>query len=201
MEAMEGGNPKECRAYYDSLTPKSIYCTHDDVAESVRIVNDLEYARRRAGVKAGAKAKTEEESAGPYAGLPAVNITLLDRNGELPGISGLNWGQREGREPNQAYIRIPSMIGRLGFFPERAAHFTVLTDDGKVLICTRAQDQGKAIETPHGNSQLGEYFRNRLGLANGSKISKKDLLSYGRTDVKFVKIDDETYAMDFSPPK
>jgi hypothetical protein len=201
LEAMEGGDPKECRAYFDSLTPKSIYCTDDDVSDSVRIVSDLEYARRRAGAKTGVKTKAMEEPAGLYAGLPAVSISLLDRKGELPGISGLNWGQRKGREPNQAYIRIPSMIGRLGFFPERAAHFTVLTDDGKVLICTRAQDQGKAIETPHGNSQLGEYFRNRLGLANGRKIHKEDLVAYGRSDVKFIKIDDETYFMDFSVQK
>lgn len=45
---------------------------------------------------------------------------------------------------------------------------------------------------------LGEYFRNRLGLANGAYVTAADLRSYGRTDVTFIKIDEEHYYMDFS---
>lgn len=79
-----------------------------------------------------------------------------------------------------------------------AVHFTVLTDDNKVLICTRAQQNGKAIHTPHNNSLIGEYFRHRLGIPYGHSVTKEHLLSYGRTDIDFYKIDDETYSMDFS---
>lgn len=136
-----------------------------------------------------------------------VTISFLDRSGRLPlGASGLNWGQRDGREPNQAYIKIPVDIIRKRFFPEKTLHFLVLTDDGKELICHTAQNSsvdptlGKAIHTPQNNSFLGLYFRNRLGLANGQKVTIHDLLRYGRTDVTFSKIDDETYYMDFSRP-
>jgi hypothetical protein len=74
----------------------------------------------------------------------------------------------------------------------------VLTDDGKELICVRAQDNGKGLHTTLNNSLMGEYFRYRLGLPSGSFVRKKDLLKYGRTDVDFYKIDDETYLLDFS---
>ena len=74
----------------------------------------------------------------------------------------------------------------------------MLTDDGKTLVCARAQENGKAIETPHNNSLIGEYFRGRLGLPNGALVSLEDLRRYGRTDMDFYKIDDETYYLDFS---
>ncbi|MEI7485483.1 MAG: hypothetical protein WCK13_12300 [Ignavibacteriota bacterium] len=45
---------------------------------------------------------------------------------------------------------------------------------------------------------MGEYFRNRINVANGAPVSTQDLLDYGRTDATFYKIDDETYFMDFS---
>ena len=60
------------------------------------------------------------------------------------------------------------------------------------------QQNDKAITTPASNAQLGEYFRNRLGLANGANVHTSDLKAYGRTDVVFYKIDDEQYYMDFS---
>lgn len=109
-------------------------------------------------------------------------------------------GQRpvEGREPNQAYIKLPSSVYKTDFFPPVAVHFTVLTDDNKVLICTRAQQNGKAIHTPHNNSLIGEYFRHRLGIPSGDPVTKENLLDYDKTDIDFYKIDDETYFMDFS---
>lgn len=130
-----------------------------------------------------------------------VKLSLLDSHtGETPVRSGLNWGQRESRDRNQAYLAVPALVGASGFFPERGIQFMVLTDDGKQLICARAQDGGKAIQTTENNAQLGEYFRYRLGLSNGQYVQKSDLLRYGRADVVFTKIDDETYFMDFSVP-
>jgi hypothetical protein len=78
--------------------------------------------------------------------------------------------------------------------------FTVITDDQKTFICTRAQkgDEGQAIETPQDNSILGRYFRERLGLPSGAFVSTEDLRRYGRMDVTFYKIDDENYYTDFS---
>ena len=56
----------------------------------------------------------------------------------------------------------------------------------------------KAITTPASNALLGEYFRNRLGLANGAFVTKADFDRYGRSDVTFYKLDDEQFYMDFS---
>src|SRR5690606_11716890 len=123
--------------------------------------------------------------------LESIEVSLLARGGKMHTRGGLNWGQREGRERNQAYIPITAEVSRSGFFPPVGKHFTVLTDANKVLICTRAQQNGKAIQTPNNNSHLGEYFRNRLGLSSGAFVEKADLLRYGRTSVTFYKLDEE----------
>ena len=74
-----------------------------------------------------------------------VSCSLINRSGIVSERSGLNWGQRANREPNQAYISLTSDICNSDFFPPRATHFTISTDDGQIIICTRAQDNGKAI--------------------------------------------------------
>ncbi len=181
--------------YIENIEDDSIYCNHSDAENLVTIYNDKEYYSN------ATRQDLEESNALPgKSTLLKVTVSFLDKRGDLPGRSGLNWGQRPeySREPNQAYIRLPSEIYRSDFFPERPTHFTVNTDDGKVLYCARAQDDGKAIQTPYNNSLIGEYFRYRLGLANGEKVTKEDLIQYGRTDVDFYKIDDETFYMDFS---
>lgn len=73
-----------------------------------------------------------------------------------------------------------------------------LTDDRRSLLLRVEQQNDKAITTPISNALLGEYFRNRLGLAYGEYVTKQHLLNYGRTDVVFYKIDDEQFYMDFS---
>lgn len=132
--------------------------------------------------------------------LESVKLSLLvGRTGETPTKSGINWGQRPGRNPNQAYINIPVDVRRQGFFPERYEQFTVLTDDGDSFIFVRAQDEGKGLHTTQDNSLLGEYIRVRLGVGSGAYVTRQHLIEYGRTDVTFTKIDPETYLMDFRP--
>lgn len=186
--------------YFQSLLPDSIYCTDSDVENEVQIYSDKLYFRRlKREVEAGEGLQAAPEIVATE-GLPCVTVSFLNRNGTLPERSGLNWGQRpeEGREPNQAYISLKADVYQTDFFPPRKVHFTVLTDDGKVLICTGAQDNGKAVHTPHNNSLIGEYFRNRLGISSGELVTKAHLDRYGRHDVVFCKMDDETYTMDFS---
>ncbi len=126
-------------------------------------------------------------------------LTLLSTSdGETHNQSGLNWGQRYGREPNQAYIPIPSAVSQSGFFPPRANHFTLITDDNESFDCVVAQDGDKAIHSTKNNSLLGRYFRKRLGVPLGEFVTRGHLQAYGRTDLKICKIDDETYFMDFS---
>ena len=131
--------------------------------------------------------------------LPEAKITLLDRTGKLHKHGGLNWGQRAGRNKDQAYIQIPIKIYRSEFFPPPSAIFTVLADDSELFFFTRAQKiEGTAIHSLPNNNILGAYFRKRLNLPSGAFVREKDLESYGRTDVTFYKQDEESYLMDFS---
>lgn len=198
-EILDNCDPVKAKAYFDNLIDDSIYCTHSETEDFVKVYNDRYYVRRKK-IKEILPDAENDEIFEDSAGLPSVNVSLLDRTGNIQNRAGLNWGQREGRDPNQAYIQLSPDIYRSNFFPQRSIHFTVLTDDNKTLICTRAQknELGAAIETPQDNSRLGEYFRNRLGLANGAFIQTQDLVNYGRTDITFYKIDDENYYMDFS---
>jgi len=97
---------------------------------------------------------------------------------------------------------LPISIARSSFFPVEPAdappHFSVVTDDKRHLILRIEQQNQKAITTPLSNAQLGEYFRNRLGVSYGARVARADLDRYGRIDVKFIKIDSEHYYMDFS---
>lgn len=142
-----------------------------------------------------------------------VRISFLDRRtGDLPTESGLNWGQRlskntnsktgaitySQREPNQAYLSIKQDARDIGFLPTRAFNFTLITDDGHSFDCVVAQDGRKAIHSTNNNSELGVYFRNRIGVPLGQLITRQDLENYGRTDFTLEKIDDETFLLDFS---
>ena len=60
------------------------------------------------------------------------------------------------------------------------------------------QDGRKAISTTNNNSEIGRYFRERLGVESGKLVLKDDLIKYGRTDFILRKIDDETFMLDFS---
>ncbi|MGE0000749.1 MAG: hypothetical protein AB7F50_03155 [Fimbriimonadaceae bacterium] len=111
--------------------------------------------------------------------------------------TGLKWGQRDRREPNQAYVPVPSVVAKSGFLPARGDYFIILTDDGEALDCVVAQDNSKAIETPLNNSTIGLYFRRRLGVRSGAFITLDDLDRYGRRDVTLYRAGDDLFLMDF----
>ena len=176
-EAMSEADPTEAFAYYNKILRGSLEIGHDDIEQRVTFFSQEE--------------RTERPK-------DCVNLPLATRTGEPGSRSGLNWGQRPGRHPDQAYIPIPTAIGQTSFFPPRATRFTVLTDDGFSFIAVVAQDNDKAIHTPDGNYILGQYFRDRLGARRGERLRGHHLLSYGRANVEFCKLDDETFLMDFS---
>ena len=191
QEVMNECDPQEALKYYQSLIDRSIYVHHAEVEEYVVIhpthaVLDLENT-----LVEGFDLMAQD-------GYQTVTLSLITRTGEPGKRSGLNWGQRPGRNANEAYISLPSKIAKGGFFPLEKRHFTAITDDRHQLILRIEQQNDKAITTPARNSDLGEYFRNRLGLANGAYVTRADLDRYGRTDVVFLKLDEETYYMDFS---
>jgi hypothetical protein len=187
--------PSEALAYYNNIEPNTMFCTHAEIEDYVTLMQTHPVL-------------TAEES--PLlslrgSGVQRVTLSLLARGGNTGTRSGLNWGQRDGREPNQAYIPLPIEVVRMNFFPlagnlsgKDNPHFSVLTDDGKQLILRVEQQNNKAITTPLNNSLIGEYFRHRIGLANGAYVTRQDLERYGRTNITFYKLDDEQYFMDFS---
>ncbi len=197
-ECMEISDPMDGYNYYKQLINDTIYCTNLDVENFVPIYDDKNTTPRP--FPFSENHSIEIDSFDEYSGLEHVSISLINRKGIVSPRSGLNWGQRPdyNREPNQAYLPLTSEIYHSDFFPPIGHHFTVYTDDGKILICSRAQQNGKAIHTPHNNSLIGEYFRNRLGIGNGQPVRLEDLQRYGRTTVDFYKIDEEAYYMDFS---
>ena len=178
----------EAFRYYNNAECDSIYCTHSEVEDNIVLTPTHPVL----------DSESEHTQTFIGEGIIPVTLSLLARNGETGAKSGLNWGQRAGREPNQAYIGLPASVARTGFFPLEKQHFSVVTDDNKQLILRVEQQNDKAITTPMNNSLLGEYFRNRIGVANGAYVSKVDLERYGRTDVDFYKLDEEHYYMDFS---
>lgn len=130
-----------------------------------------------------------------------ITLPLTTKRGGLisvPNRSGLNWGQRPGRNEDQAYIPVPAYIQKLEFFPENGKQFFVEWDDGAQFEFVRAQFNGKAIQTPKDNAILGRYFRKRLGVDFGDPILLSHLLNYGRLDVDFYKENEKKFLADFS---
>ncbi len=195
-EAVTECNPSTAYNYYKSLIDESIYCTHQDAEAVITLYNDYRAVN-------STKYSVEEEiiESDQKKGLEHVTVPLINSSGN---IYCLNWGFRKNnqkRNKNEAYIQLTPEIYRSNFFPKSKIHFTINTDDNKLLICTRAQkdpENGNAIETPHNNSLLGEYFRYRLGLPSEAYITPTHLRDYGRDSVDFYKIDEENYFMDFS---
>ncbi len=190
-------DPVELMKFYRDVEARAIFCNHPDVNGLVVPDRERERIKSHLGRKPYGVRKISNNG-------DSLTISLLDRSGRLPSRSGLNWGQRPEahREPNQAYIRLPTG-GEMGakvnsFFPARGVHFTLHTDDGQVMICARRQDTGKAIHSTENNSLIGEYFRRRLEVPLGELILKDHLIAYNRTKVTFIKVDEENYFMDFS---
>lgn len=191
-EVLIEADPQESYKYYQSLINETVYCTHLDAENFVKTSADK-------------STFTVANSVINITGLPKICVSFLDKNGNLPAKSGLNWGldgngnkRQPSRTGNEAYIRITAKVYNTDFFPPIAEQFTIITDDNKSLLCTREQSSGKSITTPNSNSQMGEYFRRRLGLPSGAWVLKSHLETYGRTDVCFYKLDEESYFMDFS---
>lgn len=129
-----------------------------------------------------------------------ISLVVTVRGSErVPDRSGLNWGQRAGRNANQAYLPISADDQRSGFFPGAGEAFSVECDDGFVLTLVRAQQNGKALETPNNNALLGEYFRRRLNVRLGNPVALRHLHEYGRTSVDIFRSRTEGYLLDFRP--
>lgn len=195
IESLAICNPFDAEDYFQQFIGHTVFCNHDEVEDAVKIVSKKSFMQKMRAV---------EEN--PLSNIPAVRLSLLEKQThDVHNVSGLNWGQRPGREPNQACIPIPREIGKTGFFPPKKQVFTLMTDDGFVMQCVvqgnkETDPVPKQLTTTNNNSEIGRYFRRRLGLEEGSFVTKQDLERYGRDDVVIFKLDDGTYYMDFKKP-
>ena len=188
-EIVENCDPNEAYTFFSDIESKSIYCNHSEVEDNIILHPTHQIL----------DADNNPLTTLSGEGITSVTLSFLTNHSNVGEKSGLNWGQRNRRNKNEAYIPLPSQIAKTGFFPLNKQHFMAVTDDGHNLLLRVEQQNNKAITTPLSNAQLGEYFRNRLGLSNGAFVTKQNLLDYGRIDVTFFKIDDEEFYMDFSP--
>ncbi len=197
-ELMIECDPKEANAFYERFSGETVYCDHDEVVDMVNI---------------GSKRQVQNIIDDSCTGLETflvkdrLRLSLLSSKGEMLDRGSLNWGQREKRDRNQAYIPIQRPIGerivKEGFFPPKGTVFTAITDDGFTMYFKAAGNDSedpvaKQLETSNDNSVLGSYFRMRIGAESGEYITKEMLERYGRTNVDFVNLGDGTYYMDFS---
>lgn len=185
-------DPWEAYSYFKSKISLSLYCTCSDAESLVRDDSVITGIRDNSGDEQHIPEDLSKE------GIDWVKLPLFsERQNRIHEHAGLNWGQRVGREPNQAYIPVPASVRNSDFFPPRGEPFSVLTSDGFPFVCVIAQDGGKAIHTTNNNSELGEYFRRRLGVPLGKPITLDDLDKFGSRYVKFTKINEEEYYMEF----
>ena len=180
-EAVATVDPGAAQEYCTKLWEDAVCCSEADTTGQVPLIR-------------GHDQLTDEN----YVRLPLV-IERGEHAGQTHQRAGLNWGQRPGRNPDQAYVPIPKRVRERKFFPPIEERFTTLTDDGHSLILVVAQQFGKALHTTMDNSELGRYLRARLGVPSGEYVTRDHLDAYGRTTVDFYKIDPETYYMDFRP--
>ena len=151
------------------------------------------------------------------------NMSLLDRYGNVPSASGLNWGHGQGHvTPNDSYIAIrkehlrscPNLFPPKQEFPNVRQNgrlqrhndvIEIIWDDGYVmegLLEGNQNENGliypKQISSSPRKSIMGRYLRQRLGLQDGHFITIQDLMNYGRTDITASLIDEGIYSFDFS---
>lgn len=185
-ESLMECSAEEANEYFLSVERNSIINTDNEVENYIRIYKNqprFDYETRE--FYSSDKPLIQE-------------ISLVSKNGEVGKSSGLNWGQRPGRNPDQAYIPLPRAIATTGFFPLNKRYFTVITDDDYCMQMRVEQDGDKAITCPDDNAMLGLYFRERIGVESGKAITSADLYNYGKTSVIFTKLNDELFYMDFS---
>jgi hypothetical protein len=191
--------------YFVEVESQSISIEHPEVENEIAIHSRALPTSISIASSDGAQEPDEIERESVVLPLVALRASAETRRGEVHRRSGLNWGQRPeyNREPNQAYIPVPAQVRRMEFFPPKGVVFRVSTTDYKQFLMTVAQENSKALETPQSNTLIGEYFRMRLGVANGAPVGPIDLANFGSRFVVFYRVDDgdeePTYIMDYSP--
>lgn len=196
FEVMSPTSAPDALAYFASTALKTVRCDAENVDDLVSFYTQIE-------PNSVQTARSDESAQVALSSLDHVDLPLFITRGAGKGTvhdrSGLNWGQRPGREPNQAYIPVPVEVARSGFFPPKGVHFNLVTTDGKSMLMAVAQEGNKALESTQSNALIGKYFRDRLGLSGGAKVRIEDLDAFGNRYASIYKVDDSEYVLDYRP--
>ena len=202
-ECMDLCDAKEANHYYNSLLPDTIDCFDEQVKEKIA------FSSKKNVEEDIAETNLENLSWDYYQTLKPVDciqISLLKADGSDTGYgSGVNWGIRKNgykRNRNQAYIPYNVNDQKEGFFPEANADgsypvFKVVTREYDAFYMRQAQANGKALETPESNAIIGEWIRHRIGVPDGTYITKQMLETAGGTSVTFKKYEDGIYTLEY----
>lgn len=130
-----------------------------------------------------------------------ISISLLDRKGEVPPQSGLNWGLAGGRVRDrfECYIRFPKSVHDVARYVfgsvNKRTQVVAKTHDGRSFTLvlegnsSAGEDAAKQISTLGDKSILGKWMIvDCMGIRNGGPVTARDLAQYGRQSVDFFRI-------------
>lgn len=206
-EVLAEVDARDALAEFKRVEAESLRADYPTVDEEVSIG-----VRRPNGIVSVA-ASDDTDSSLELVGLDYVVLPLVAQVSSAAGTLrghphlqwGLNWGQRDSRDRNQAVIPIPSRVWAQDpeFFPRGTSgarpQFLVTTDDGKSIFFVVAEQGDKALHSVPSNSLVGEYFRNRLGIASRAQVTLDHLIAGGSRFVRIYRTEDEGYYLEYSP--
>lgn len=202
-ECMDSCDAKEANHYYNSLLSDTITCFDKHIEDKISFSTKKNIEEDIADTNLENLSWASYQKINP---IDILEISLLKADGSDTGYgSGLNWGIRKNgyrRNRNQAYIPYNVADRKAGFFPEVKKDgtypiFKVVTKDYDAFYMRQAQAGGKALETPESNAIIGEWIRHKLGVPDGTYITKAMLESYGNTKVLFKKYADSVYTLEY----
>ena len=144
------------------------------------------------------------------------------KTGETHNAAGLNWGMNSNNHttPGDAYIPIRKEHIRhyKELFPPKQPKIQeqkrqnevieIVWDDGTIMqgLMEGTQEEDgidypKQISSSPTKNLLGKYIRTRLGIGEGTRITRSDLIKYGRDTRNVSLLEEGVYHFDFSPKK
>jgi NgoFVII restriction endonuclease len=198
IETMAEDEPAPMAKLFNKISENSIDCIDPQVAEHFSFFN---LSAKTGTNYRSANAEIPELSGKAFdsTGLKSITLSLLKSRG-APAVhdsGGINWGHRDNRDRDEAYISVPT-AHQGAFFPDLKKRFKVTCDDGQEFVMVAEGTNGKQVTTPDGNWQLGRYLRKRMGLKSGIKVKLEDFTRYGRSNVTFYKKSNDQFFLDFS---
>ena len=204
-ECMTICNAKEAFKYFKELLPDTIISSDPTVQEKIifskKKVTDSEFDIYNLENLTWEMFIHEKP-------IDTCKVSLLKADGKETGYgSGLNWGIRKNgtkRDRDQAYIPYNKADRKDGFFPlkdkpniKNNPLFKVVPKDFPPFFMRVAQAGNKGIHSAENNALLGQFFRKKLNIPNGTFITKEMLEKYGKTTVVFRKYPNDIYLLDF----